>query len=58
VDNDGDQTTLRIFPKDPQVPVADQVIAVAGQDDVRIASVFVEQGRLDDVFRDITTDTA
>ena len=57
VDNDGDQTTLRIFPKDPQVPVADQVIAAAGQDDVRIASVFVEQGRLDDVFRDITTAT-
>ena len=54
VEKEGDQATLRIFPQDPQVPVADQVIAAA-QDGVRIASVFVEQGRLDDVFRDITT---
>lgn len=55
VDGDGDQATLRVFPKDSQVPVADQVIATAGQDGVHIASVFVEQGRLEDVFRDITT---
>ncbi len=55
VDSDGDGTTLRIFPADPQVSVADQVIAAAGEQGVAIASVFVEQGRLDDVFRDITT---
>ena len=55
VDGDGDGTTLRIFPKDPQVSVADQVIATAGEQGVPIGSVFVEQGRLDDVFRDITT---
>ena len=36
----------------------DRVIAEAGLDDVRIASVFVEQGRLDEVFRDITTKQA
>lgn len=56
VDCDGDGTTLRIISDDPGAPVADRVIAAAGQDDrARIASVFVEQGRLDDVFRDITT---
>ena len=54
VETDGDRTTLRIFPDDPAVPVADRVIASAGRHGVDIASVFVEQGRLDDVFRSIT----
>jgi ABC-2 type transport system ATP-binding protein len=57
VESDAERTTLRIFPDDPAVPVADRVIASANQDGVRIASVFVEQGRLEDVFRDITTGT-
>jgi len=55
VQSDGERTTLRIFPDDPDVPVADRVIATANQDGGRIAAVFVEQGRLDDVFREITT---
>jgi ABC-2 type transport system ATP-binding protein len=55
VESDGEGTTLRIFPEDTRVPVADKVIAAAGRDGTRIASVFVEQGRLEDVFRDITT---
>jgi ABC-2 type transport system ATP-binding protein len=55
VDSDGDRTTLRIFPEDPAVPVADRVIAVVDRDAVGIDAVFVEQGRLDDVFREITT---
>jgi len=56
MDGDAEATTLRIIPDDPQTPVAERVIAAAGQDDgTRIASVFVEQGRLDDVFREITT---
>ena len=57
VETDGHQTTVRIFPDDPAVPVADRVIAWASQGGLGIASVFVEQGRLDDVFRDITTGT-
>jgi ABC-2 type transport system ATP-binding protein len=56
VESDGERTTLRIFPDDPAVPVADRVIASANQDGVRLTAIFVEQGRLDDVFRDITTD--
>jgi ABC-2 type transport system ATP-binding protein len=55
VESDGDRRTLRIFPNDPAVPIADRVIASTDRDGVGIASVFVEQGRLDDVFRDITT---
>lgn len=55
VEADGDRRTLRIFPDNPSVPIAERVIASADLDGVGIASVFVEQGRLDDVFRDITT---
>ena len=55
VDSDGDRTTLRIFPHDPAVPIADRVIAAVDRDAAGIDAVFVEQGRLDDVFREITT---
>jgi ABC-2 type transport system ATP-binding protein len=55
VENDGERRTLRIFPKDPAVPVADRVIASVEPNGVRLDAVFVEQGRLDDVFRTITT---
>lgn len=55
VDSDGARQTLRIFPDDPEVPVADRVIAAVGHDELALDTVFVEQGRLDDVFRDITT---
>lgn len=55
VDTDEEGRTLRIFPAEPAEPIADRVIAEVGHDGVQIASVFVEQGRLDDVFRDITT---
>ena len=54
VDSQDGRCTLRIFPQDPTVPIVERVIASAGGDGVGIASVFVEQGRLDDVFRDIT----
>jgi ABC-2 type transport system ATP-binding protein len=55
VETDADRRTLRVFPIDPSMTVADRVIASITADGVTIASVFVEQGRLDDVFRDITT---
>jgi len=57
VEIDGDRRTLRIFPDYPEVPVADRVIASAVKKGLEITSVFVEKGRLDDVFRDITTTT-
>ena len=58
VEADGDRRTLRIFPGDPSVPIADRVVASVRREGVGIASLFVEQGRLDDVFRDITTANA
>ena len=47
--------TVRIFPVDSSRSIVDRVIACAGASGVDIASIFVEQGRLDDVFRNITT---
>jgi ABC-2 type transport system ATP-binding protein len=55
VESDGERRTLRIFPEDPAVPVADRVIASVASGGMTLDSVFVEQGRLDDVFRSITT---
>jgi ABC-2 type transport system ATP-binding protein len=55
VESDGDRRTWRIFPEDSEQPIADRVIASVGQKGLGIDSVFVEQGRLDDVFRTITT---
>jgi ABC-2 type transport system ATP-binding protein len=55
VESDEARRTLRIFPDDPAVPVADRIIAWVGAQGVNLDSVFVEQGRLDDVFRSITT---
>lgn len=50
-----DRFTLRIFPINPETQITDQVIAAANQKKLTLLSVSVEQGRLDDVFRDITT---
>jgi ABC-2 type transport system ATP-binding protein len=55
VNSEGDRRTLRIFPEDPEQPIGDRVIESVGQTGGSIASIFVEQGRLDDVFRTITT---
>ncbi len=55
VKTEGSRHTLRIFPVDASRSIVDRVIASTGASGVDIASIFVEQGRLDDVFRDITT---
>ena len=55
VGTEGECRTLRIFPAEANVPVVDRVIETVGQAGQTIVSVFVEQGRLDDVFRNITT---
>jgi ABC-2 type transport system ATP-binding protein len=45
---------VRIYPADPDTPVADKVISTMTQHHYRIKSVFVEQGRLDEVFRKLS----
>jgi ABC-2 type transport system ATP-binding protein len=46
---------LRAFPRESGLPIAAQILSLASTRGARIQSIFVEQGRLDEVFRDITT---
>ena len=46
---------LRVFPRQPGRSIAEQVLAAAAQNGAEVSSIFVEQGRLDEVFRNITT---
>ncbi len=55
VSTEKERTTLRIFAEDSATPLADRVVASLGDSAPAIEALFVEQGRLDDVFRDITT---
>jgi ABC-2 type transport system ATP-binding protein len=45
---------LRIYPQDVNTPIVDRVVASLREKDYHIESLFVEQGRLDEVFRNIT----
>ena len=46
--------SVRIYPKDQKVPIADRIIASVRENNYQMESLFVEQGRLDEVFRRIT----
>ncbi len=46
---------VRIFPEKPDMPIAGKVISAMSLNNFEVKSVFVEQGRLDEVFRNITT---
>jgi len=47
--------TVRVYPEDPQVSIADRIMSSLTENGFQLKSLFVEQGRLDDVFRAITT---
>lgn len=49
------QFSIRIFPEQKNTPIADKVLAESASKGYEISSVFIEQGRLDEVFRKITT---
>ncbi len=46
--------SVRIYPKDKKVLIADRIIASLRENNYQLESLFVEQGRLDEVFRQIT----
>ncbi len=48
---------LRLFPRDPGKSIAETVLSTAMQSGASVASFYVEKGRLDEVFRSITTGT-
>ncbi len=45
---------IRVYPEAPDAPIADAVMSVMRGADYPVESIFVEKGRLDEVFRDIT----
>ncbi|PID73131.1 MAG: ABC transporter ATP-binding protein [Desulfobacterales bacterium] len=49
------ETRIRVFPKTPDDLIADAVLSEISRQNLEIRRVFVEQGRLDEVFRTITT---
>ena len=49
-----DAFTVRIFPEDSAIPIADRILPVLSENKYEIKSLFVEQGRIDEVFRTIT----
>lgn len=55
VKSDSGRVAVRIYPEDPQKPIADVIVAALSGRNFQVRSMFVEQGRLDEVFREITT---
>ncbi len=55
IDRTPEQLTIRVFPRNSHSLVARSVMATLSAHQYEPSSLFVEQGRLDDVFRDITT---
>lgn len=55
LDQEPDRFKVRVFPENPDVVIADQVMSMLSSNNYDVKSVFVEQGRLDEVFRTITS---
>lgn len=55
LEQEGKQFKVRVFPQFPDTPIADRIISALAQNNYELKSVFVEQGRLDEVFRTVTT---
>lgn len=47
--------TVRVYPENAEKPIADTVMTALSGQKFQVKSMFVEQGRLDEVFRNITT---
>ncbi|MDL2269038.1 ABC transporter ATP-binding protein [Desulfosarcina sp. OttesenSCG-928-A07] len=56
VDTEQGRFTLRIFPDDPETSCINRILTAANWKNIDILSVSVEEGRLDEVFRQITAD--
>ncbi|MDM8551179.1 ATP-binding cassette domain-containing protein [Desulfobacterales bacterium HSG2] len=55
IEKDNKDFKVRIFPKNTDTPIADKIISALSKNKYELKSIFVEQGRLDEVFRTITT---
>ena len=45
---------VRVFPEDKNIPIVDRIIVALRKNNFQVESVFVEQGQLAEVFRNIT----
>lgn len=55
LEQDASQLKIMVFPDSPDLVIADQVMNVLSSNNYDVKSIFVEQGRLDEVFRTITS---
>ena len=55
ISKENGNVAVRVFPEDKEVSLVDSLLTAVSEKDYRIKSTIVEQGRLDEVFRTITT---
>jgi ABC-2 type transport system ATP-binding protein len=55
IEKNGQSARIRLFPVAADKPIADKIMAYSMQMHYEVQSIFVEKGRLDEVFREITT---
>jgi ABC-2 type transport system ATP-binding protein len=55
VDNSDSELTLRLFPAEKGALAADALVSEAAAQGLKVKAITTEQGRLDEVFRNITT---
>jgi ABC-2 type transport system ATP-binding protein len=54
IEQDEQRINIRIYPGEQKIPIADRIMIYLREKNYKIQSLFVEQGRLDEVFRKIT----
>lgn len=55
IEKNGQSAKIRLFPTAAEVPIADKIMAHSLERRYAVKSIYVEKGRLDEVFREITT---
>jgi ABC-2 type transport system ATP-binding protein len=56
LDSENNEMKIRVFPDTIVSPISGRIMAKLSENNYEVQSIFVEQGRLDEVFRTITTD--
>ena len=55
IGNEEGELKIRVYPETPGAPIADAVLSTLSDKNTAVSALFIEQGRLDDVFRSLTT---
>lgn len=55
INEKGRELMVRVYPESKESPIADRIMSALTENQFQIKSLYVEQGRLDEVFRTITT---